>query len=229
MESNYYQEHRKLMDRWKSKEPHKGKWFIEDGIIDFDRWEYADVKIMLFLKEAYKEDDDIFDNICSLIRNRWDGPKYKIWWTVSYWLYALQKLFKNGEIPSLPSNETEYKECREYLLSSAVVEIKKSDGEKTSSYEDLEEYIKKDKELLREQIDLINPQIIICGYTFGHFKKLWSGKDIEPFGKTGLVYKVGKYFVIDWWHPANQYPNKLCYYALCSVVQEAGILRELHN
>jgi len=212
------QKHQELMNRWKAKDFHKGKKFIEDGIIDLSRWEATDRKILFLLKEAYGD----YGDLCSLIRDEWKGPKYKVWWTASYWLYALRKL-SGKTIPPFPKEKGQFDECIEYLLSSAVVNIKKSNGKTASSVEDLEKYVKEDRDLLREQIALIDPTIILCGYTFDQFKEIWPDR-VMPVGGTEFIFQAGKHLVINWWHPANQYPNNLCYYALCAVVQEADIL-----
>jgi hypothetical protein len=125
-------------------------------------------------------------------------------------------------IPLFPQEKKQEDECVEYLLSSAAIDIKKSDGKKSSDHEDILKYAREDGELLREQISLITPDIILCGGTFKYFKEFWS--DREPVGETGYVYKTGNYIVIDYWHPANRYPNKLCFYALCAILQDSKIL-----
>lgn len=212
------QKHQDLMSRWKAKGLHEGKDFIEDGIIEANRWEVADRKILLLLKEAYGD----YGDLCSRIRDKWDGPKYKVWRTASYWLYALQKM-SGKTIPSFPNGDEQIDECVEYLLSAAVINIKKSSGKNSSSSADLTNYVTQDGDLLREQIELIDPTIILCGYTFSHFKEIWPDQ-VKPVGGSENVFMAGKHLVIDWWHPANRYPNRLCYYALCAVVQEADVL-----
>jgi hypothetical protein len=218
MNADDTKKHAALMKRWQKKAFHKNKEFIGDGIIDIQRWEKADRKIMFLLKEAYGG----YGDLCSLIREEWKGPKYKIWWTTSYWLYALRKASAKFIAP-FPKEQKQFEECVEYLLSSAVVNIKKSDGKTSSTKDDLDKYVREDVDMLKEQITLINPGIILCGYTFDHFCKIWPGK-VTPLGNTELVFRAGPHVVINWWHPANQYPNDLCYYALCAVVQEANIL-----
>ena len=126
-------------------------------------------------------------------------------------------------IAPFPKEQKQFDECVEYLLSSAVVNIKKSDGKTSSSHDDLDKYVREDGDMLKEQITLIKPGIILCGYTFDQFCEIWPGK-VTPRGNTELVFQAGPHVVINWWHPANQYPNDLCYYALCAVVQEANIL-----
>jgi hypothetical protein len=217
MTSFYSRKHQELMNRWKAKGLHINQEFIEDGIIDLNRWEATNRKVLVLLKEAYGG----YGDLCSWIRDEWKGPKYKLWWTASYWLYALQKL-SGKNIPPFPKEKGQFDECVDFLLSSAVVNIKKSKGETTSSAKDLEKYVMEDHDLLWEQIELIDPTIILCGYTFDQFRLIWRD-NVLPVGKTDFIFRAGKYLVINWWHPANRYPDELCYYTLCAVLQESEI------
>jgi hypothetical protein len=218
METDYILKHTNLMKKWSEKELHKDKDFIADGIIDIPRWQKAKRKILFLLKEAY---DGPYD-LCDAIRDEWKGPKYKVWWTASYWLYALQKI-SNSNIPSFPKEQKQFDECVEYLLSSAVVNIKKSSGKTASDYEDVLKYAREDSRLLKEQISLINPDIILCGYTYDYFCEFWTDK-ITPVGDTEMVFKTGNHIVINYWHPANrQIPNELSFYALCAIIQNAKL------
>lgn len=205
--------HQDLLERWKKEELHSNCVFIEDGIIDIERWGRSKKKILILLKEAYGEEKSW--SLVKTIRDVWKGPKYKIWWTISYWLYAIQKSHSN-EVPLFPQSEAEYHECVEFLLSSAVVNIKKSSGKSHSNYDDLRKYAEKDRVYLREQIKLINPDIIICGYTKELLEIFWDEK-IHKINNTDLIYDSSGIKIIDYWHPANQYPDKLNYYTLGSL------------
>jgi len=215
MSIDYIARHMALMKRWAEKPLHRNHDFIEDGIIDLPRWQKAEKKILLLLKEAYGD----YGDLCWLIREEWKGPKYKVWWTASYWLYAIHKLSGKG-IPAFPKTEKEFGECVELLLSAAVINIKKSNGKTSSDQEGILRYAQADGDLLAEQISLISPDIIICGYTYDCFSEFWPDK-IEKVGDTDLVFKTGNQIVINWWHSANQYPNELCFYALAAVITNA--------
>jgi hypothetical protein len=205
---------KELFHEWKQTPLHKNAVFISDGIIDIDKWLRSEKKIALFLKEAYGEKQDW--DLSQLIREEWKGPKTKMWWTVSYWLFLLQKTTKDY-IPLFPDSDSEFNECKDYLLSSAVINIRKSDGETSSNFETLKKYTEKDKKFLIQQIELINPDIILCGYTFNHLKELLG--EVKPVPNTEWIYKYGDRLIIDFWHPANQYPNRLCYYTLGHLYQ----------
>jgi len=217
MTESFAEKHVVLMKRWSEKPLHKDNDFIEDGIIDLSRWQNTDKKILLLLKEAYGD----YGDLCWLIRDEWKGPKYKVWWTASYWLYALHKM-TSGQIPAFPKEQKDFDACTEFLLSAAVVNIKKSNGTSSSDYDDILRYAREDADLLREQISLINPEIIVCGYTYDYFTEFWRGS-IEQVGDTGFISRTGNHLLVNYWHPANQYPNELCFYALCAVMASANI------
>lgn len=206
------------MSEWKQRPLHKDAVFIKDGIINIDKWlAPGNKKILLFLKEAYGENNDW--DLCDLICNKWKGPKFKIWWTVSYWLYALQKTTKDF-IPLMPSNKDEYGQCKELLFSSAVVNIKKSSGKSASDVDDLKNYWDSDKDLVLDQVAMINPDIILCGGTMEFIKPEWEEQGvIERVENTEWIYEVGNRLVIDYWHPASQLSQQLCYYTLAHLYQ----------
>src|SRR2546425_11409725 len=93
-----------LLSSWSVREHHRGKGFISDGIIDPTRWAGARRKVLLLLKEAYGEPESADDwDLRDVIREEWQGPKYKIWWTAASWCYAALNLVP--QIPAFPSAE----------------------------------------------------------------------------------------------------------------------------
>lgn len=206
--------HEKLLDRWRSLPHHLGQGFISDGIIDPSKWTLAPCKVLFFLKEAYGDDGPPQDwDLRLKIRDEWRGPKYKTWWTVSYWAYAVHRLAA-GQAAPFPNSDPEYGLCREALLSSATINIKKSMGRSSSDLDELDYYAAKDGTLLREQTELIAPDLVICGYTWEILRKhCWP----EAEQVHDLIWRAGDLTFIDFWHPANQYPDRLCYYALAAL------------
>ena len=58
----------------------------------------------------------------------------------------------------------------EAIKQIAVVNVKKSNRLKESDDEDLKTYVKRDRKLLKKELEIINPDIIVYGYTFGMLK-----------------------------------------------------------
>jgi len=204
-----------LMSEWKEKEHHRNKIFISDGIIDPKRWESAPSKVLLLLKEAYGEPDGHNDwDLCEVIRDQWWGPKYKVWWTAASWVYAAQHV---TSLPPFPDDEPTWEKATAAFLGSAFINVKKSGGSSRSDVDDISSYAQQDGDLIKRQLELINPQIIICGNTWSAVKHLYpDAKQIYD-----LVWATGSRLVVDFWHPANQFPYQLNYYALACLLQNA--------
>jgi hypothetical protein len=207
--------HDELLNRWSAESRHVGKGFIRDGIIDPDRWAACPRKVLLLLKEAYESEAEKKGyDLCKLIRDEWEGPKHNIWWNASYWCLAAQSI---EFPPPLPSDDKGYVDATKALLASSVVNVKKSDGRSFSDNVNLKEYTTNDKEYIKKQIKLIDPQIVICGNTWSFVEGFWPSAKLV----SDLVYVVDGRIFIDYWHPANQYPHKLNYYAFAFILQQA--------
>lgn len=216
--------HEQLLTRWSEMPHHRGKSFIKDGIINIDLWNRAPKKVLLILKEAYGEQDasEGYD-LRQVISEEWRGPKYKIWWTAAYWCYAIHQ--STGAMPRIPSNDQCYALASQSLLASATINVKKSDGKSFSDFNDIAQHAQVDGEFLRAQVELINPEIIICGNTWEAISHLWP----NAVSTYDFVWKDSSRFFIDFWHPANQFPNELNYYALGCLLQNGGALKNSLN
>jgi hypothetical protein len=202
-------EHEELLSEW-AKNTGQTADFIKDGVIDPDRYQQTKTKVMFLLKEAYQsgESPNGFD-LRLVIREKWKGPRGKTWHTVGRWSYAAQ----GGTVFPAPSDA-----AKEALLSSAVVNIKKSNGRSRSDMNEIRKIAQQDGELLKRQIALIAPDIVICGNTWGEVKHLWAeSKRIFP-----RIWRTESITFINYWHPANQYPNDLNDLALSALLAKAN-------
>lgn len=164
--------------------------FAKDGIISPETWfslDKNDEKILVLLKEAYD----------SALLRIWDETKWlcherctefcdhkgdcntchvtgNTFNPVAEWVYGIIGSKCGSPLPydnwiGISSKDmNEYNEKRDSLLKRiAIVNIKKANGEKSSSYKDLLEYAMNDKDLLHKQIfEAIKPTVIICGNTY---------------------------------------------------------------
>jgi hypothetical protein len=208
----YENESTKLFAEWKELKHHKNKGFVTDGIVDFGKWNKSK-KILVLLKEAYGDKEDW--NLSYLIDGdkqwRKNNPLYR---TLSMWLYVLN----NTTISYIPKNLTDeqLEVADNYLLSSAVINIKKSFGKSSSSANDIYKYSVKDKYFLKKQIELISPQIILCGYT-AHplLKGIYGSDDYSQLYTSTHCIDFDGMTIIDFWHPSRKngkeefYSNKL--------------------
>lgn len=215
-----------LFESWKKKEKHLGKIFNSDGIICEEEWKKQDKKILFILKEAYHRDIKIvndYDLAEDLSNN---GPWKNIWKRVAEWSYGLVKTTSNYTEPYRSLNEAE---ANSYLKKVAVINIKKSDGKSKSDYNEIIQYAEYDaKEILRE-IEIINPDIIVCGYTIGSLNAALKKMDptFIPFKYNKKATSENYHYVwknriiIDYYHPAARYPALMSYYGLMGCYRDA--------
>lgn len=213
---------------WKDKKSNDGKInhaeqiFIEDGVICPEQWFSQDVRPLFLLKEAYgwgKDgsliDEYLMDENIKL---------YRIWRNVCEWTEGIFETTKE----CLPVyHETKHKYYgNDSLKKAAVINIKKSGGKKSSNMDEINQYAKFDKEELMREIEICDPTIIICGYTISSLNILTDNtvKD-EKHPDRDWVYSLElnghKVIVIDYYHPANQYPKMMNYYTLMRIYQLA--------
>lgn len=141
--------------------------FCEDGILIDDHWDNSRTKILFLLKETFLD--------FPIIRGDGHGPdgnSKTFWRKMQMWTYLTDKIFHAEEIIY---NEA-LKEKEKKNIKIAYVNIKKNvtkgkaAGKTNSNFEDIKSYAKNDAEFLKKQIDLINPDVIICSGTYDFIK-----------------------------------------------------------
>ena len=187
-------QHEALLDEFRQRDWHRSPGFVRDGILDPQRWGKRP-RVLFLLKEAHDR---------SSVRRDWDlreflrevGTKYRMWSAAASWASVAQGRDGASMRPYLDLM-SDSNELRESLLSSAVVNLKKSNGVSRSENDDLDLWVKRDGDLTRRQIELIAPQIVICGSTWERAARLWSAANLG-----NNFYKVGDLLVMDFWHPS---------------------------
>ena len=216
-----FSEHESLLDRWEKCSLHAGKTFVRDGPIDWNEWSKVSCRVLFLAKEAYGEPESGTTwDLSRLVREEWKGPKYKFWWTLGYWAYGIQRLRK-GHIPASPFFEGSWKDVTDSVLATSVVNVKKSAGRSSSDKDDLEQYMRKDSQLICEQVKYLKPHVIVCCSTWTLAKDfLWPNAEQV----SERVYRIHDMLVLDYWHPANRYPDVMCYYTAVALLHQAGCM-----
>lgn len=141
----------KLFSKWRIER--KYKYFISDGIMDEVEWNKQAYKILFVLKEANWENGD--EDLCKFLLSEKSSSYWKTWNNVARWTKAL---IEQGEYPRYVS-----KSDKSYWLRKiAVMNLKKVGGSSIADDALIREYAENDKVYLKEQIELYNPDIIIC-------------------------------------------------------------------
>jgi len=192
-----------LFSKWEAIDHHKNKIFVRDGIIDYKKW-LQSKKILVLLKEAYSAKDEVVSwNLPDLIDNKefvLNMPHFQM---LSYWLYVIYSA--SNKIPLKKLTPEILDKGYEYLLSSAIVNIKKSAGVSTSDKKDLIAWAEKDRDFLNKQIELINPEIILCGNTCDILlKKIFQERNYKDVYVSHYCFEYRDITIIDFWHPARK-------------------------
>lgn len=216
----------KLFTEWKNKPEsadicHKNNIFVSDGVVCPEKWFHQEIRPLFLLKEAYSGASDwslLHDHL--LLKNK---KMSHLWSTICRWTEGLLNT-TSATIPIFQS-ELGYQDYgNETLKQIAVVNVKKSNGKRSSKMEEINRYADYDKDELRHELELCDPTIIVCSYTISSLNIIMQ-KDIKAVYNDNWFYwiELNKHpvLVIDYYHPANQYPDLLNYYGLMHIYQLA--------
>jgi hypothetical protein len=199
----------------KAKEIHRDAIFIEDGIINFDKWNDKSLKrkILFLNKEAYTDKKKGFDlrefghNYFAEYASLY--PKTNMMWNR---LTAITFALNHTTNKTFPSFNEAFAN-KDWLQAAAVINLKKSGGLSKSDNSDLELYAKSDGEDILSQIVLIEPDIIILGGTEDlSFKYVFNNQEsIDGY----FFYSWQNTLIISFWHPAwHLISDQMYYYTL---------------
>ena len=145
------QQEKELFARWITKRNYK--YFISDGISDEKEWSNQKYKILFVLKEANWENDNA--DLCEFLLSECSSTYWKTWNNIARWAKAL---LEKGEYPRyVIKSDKSY-----WIRKIAFMNLKKAGGDAVAENETIREYATADKAFLKEQIELYEPDIIIC-------------------------------------------------------------------
>ncbi|MFC1577641.1 hypothetical protein ACFL36_01390 [Thermodesulfobacteriota bacterium] len=212
--ANIYEQ---LLEEWQNK--YVGQDFVKDGIMNSDSWNEAPCKILFILKESYHKKND---------KGPWDmrelgdyGKPFggKTFLKTAYLAYLLIQL-ASGKPLKFPRAEEKQK-VDEAFIASAIINVKKPVGNSSSENLNLINYAKDDAKLLQRQIELIDPQIIVCGGTWGILN---STVFVNPDEIADRVWKTNLGLVIDFWHPGTPATGEMMFNAFCWIANQGNIV-----
>ncbi|MFR8230697.1 MAG: hypothetical protein ACLVAH_12265 [Anaeromassilibacillus sp.] len=178
-----------LFQEWKNKAPsddinHSQNVFIEmvlyAGAVVFPK-----VRHLYLLKEAYHVTSD-WDLIKEHLLTEAKMGKHITWKRVSQWTQGLLHTSATDLCPFRDEVAMHYF-GNEQLRQIAVVNVKKSDGAKDSEKDNILQYAEYDRTELRREIELIDPTIIVCGYTITSLNVI-MGYNIKDRQNSNLYY-----------------------------------------
>lgn len=200
MNANEYENQRnELFERWKKARPEyegEGKRFTIDGIANFDAWKKSNPKILVLLKENHDEEYEPFWGLTV------DSKPFSL--NIARWRQILIELYNN------PTTELSFDSINlpPGIEDIAIVELKKLNERKTPSvYNDIAKYAKQDKVFLIEQVELINPDIILCANTGDTLADhVFNDDKWERLISNSKChcYKLDNRLIIDFYHPSTR-------------------------
>lgn len=209
-----------LFKKWKCKSNHDDT-FIEDGIVNLSAWIKQKPRVMFFLKEAYTDEPTGYDLAAALNNAGADFGRSQIWWRVAIWTQAIY----DSIIPPQQYDErTIISKSDEIIRSISVINIKKSHGQKLSNNADLEKFLADDKAELTEELDIINPDVILCGNTFELLKSADFFPGIRKGNNFSDDYIWNGKLIISYWHPSGRgivSNDEVNYYAIREICRAA--------
>lgn len=229
---DYLEQRKDLFERWKKARPEykgEGKRFTCDGIADYNEWAKSKPKILFLLKESYAPEGEWEPSEGISIINTFSS-------NIARWRYVLKELFKN------PAKELSFSDFElppdKKIWDIALVEIKKlNEGKISSNYYDIRNYATQDKVFIREQIELINPQVIFCCGTYSFYEIIfeWKPNLIEnnyfedDYGNDCSFWIHNKRLVLYFYHPSLYLKEneKIFFELLCKMIKEGKAFERL--
>lgn len=222
--------------------------FVSDGIVNYEKWESAPVKVLYLLKEPNGNDKSKKKSnekeVNSENKKDWDERDYLANYNIKPEYKAthsptIDKLIKwqfginFGAEYSWDEVNKKIKSTdlqNELLSQICLVNVKKTEGGSLVDWDKFDKYFKSEdnKKKLNDQLDIYTPDVVICGNTawcLCNIKK-W---DYDSWPKTSRgvsYYKDKNTLYIDFCHPDNRGPQNMIYYALLDALTELNIIKK---
>ena len=164
-----------------------------DGIFcEKEEWENVNKKVLFIMKEANSQKPM---DLKTLFK---DGPKYQMWHTISRWAGGILNNFPEfEEIDNRSAKKANIKKI-------ASINLKKTSGGASSNMRIINAYAHAGKELLLEQIDEIQPEIIVACGTFDSVIWLLDLKvNPDKPHECPVFEETRNIWVIPWIHPGR--------------------------
>ncbi|MBQ3048774.1 MAG: hypothetical protein IJC94_02345, partial [Oscillospiraceae bacterium] len=134
--------------------------FVTDGIVDEQEYLNSPRKILFLLKEVNGGEKW---NLCEFLK---DGAKSQTWNNVARWTKGIFEIEREIPWSEFDSGEEQNERIRKEMLAKiCVVNIKKAPGGNTSIKDEIDNAAEQDADFLKRQINIYNPEIIVCGGT----------------------------------------------------------------
>ena len=188
---------------------------VEDGIVDENEYLSSKYKILYVMKEV--NSSEAWD----LRKFLYDGGRPQTWDNIARWTQGILNLEKEYSWEELSKNNEERRKT--YLKKIGSINLKKTGGGYTSKIKEISKAARENKALIKNQIEIYKPDIIICCGTAGDLlNSVLEPKEINwSMTQRGVEYiKDGQKLIISYSHPEARIRDAYLYYPLIDAVRE---------
>jgi hypothetical protein len=196
-----------LFSRWKAALGSEGDHFTADGIVDEVEFNKQQLRILFLGKEANG--------------GGWD---FRVKWSEDpNWRHAQQvKKRAVGILDDFPPFEEVTTSKVNHLRRIACMNVKKTPGGASSLLVEIEREVRRHSGFIREQVAIIDPDVIIGGLSWWHLWPLIVGTEPDKKLAENLwVFRWGRAKVIDFHHPSSRFPHAMLYAHLSRVMSSS--------
>ena len=97
------------------------------------------------------------------------------------------------------------------LQAIAMTNLKKTGGAAASKWREIRDHAVQDKSLWQRELEIMNPDLIICGGTYGHVTRVLELQSYPLYEDNSRKYRYStidinskQCIVLDFWHPNNR-------------------------
>jgi hypothetical protein len=178
----------------------KGNYhYIYGGV--FNEYEYSklDLKVLFVLKEVIDDSKNEIWSLVDLINNQINEQKFlTIWKRIGELSFGLYNDFPpyHSTVTAMFHNPN----ISEGLEKLAVINLKKTGGKNQSEMSEIRESAIENRELIIKELEIINPDLFVCG---GNFDIVCELLDIKfSYSKSGArIAKFKEKLLIEFLHP----------------------------
>ncbi|MDY0315672.1 MAG: hypothetical protein RBR32_11420 [Bacteroidales bacterium] len=178
-------------------------WDLKNPGNESELWHNAKKRILFLCKDLNSKEEDGSASTDE-IRHRNGHKKARFYRNMAYWLYGLCNIDKNGIAPKFETLTDE--KITDFFDKTpfAYVNCKKEAGLESVSDTELRHHIGLYKDFINKEIEILNPDIIVCGGTrrffFDNNNNIYE--PLEKFSEWIYFNQEQKKVVIASYHPS---------------------------
>lgn len=174
-----------LFNQLKINNPTNNPTIVTDGIVDEKEYLDSKYKILYVMKEVNSDQNDKW----SLTEFLSNGARSQTRDNIARWTEGILNLEKNLAWEYLSRDNDIRRDI--YLKKIASINLKKTAGKHTSIAREIDMTARNNKDIIKKQVDIYQPDIIICCGTSGLFAKycLESGLTWQMTSR-GIEYMI---------------------------------------